>query len=264
MDIDLSDIPATGKGHRVTFDDMKGYLSKGKPKAIDYSQWGEVFYSALSPIQKISSQVLTEACATVPQVTQHHWVDITALEIARKGMREKITLLAFIIKAMVEVMAKHPSFQRAGVDNKEYVNRRYYHIGIAVDTKGGLIVPVIKDVDKKDILVLAKEIILLSEKARKGNLKQDELSGRCASISSLGGIGGGHFTPIVTPPDAYMVGVARAVYQPIYVGDAVEKRYMLPLSLSYDHRLIDGANAARFLMDLETYLVNMTNLVQDE
>lgn len=254
LEIDLEKVKATGDKGRVTLDDMKSFLLKSQPKVYDYAKWGDVRYEAMPKLMQISSGFITEAWQNIPQVTQHHWVDITELEKHRKGLKERVTMVAFVMKAIVSCMQKHQSFCRAWVNDKEFAYREYFHIGVAVDTKGGLIVPVCQDVDKKEIITLAKEIQALSEKARDGKLKTNDLEGRCASISSLGGIGGGHFTPIVTPPDGFILGVSRAVAKPIYNEDSVEKRLMLPISLSYDHRLIDGADAARFLVDLESVL----------
>lgn len=261
LGIDLSTVKASGSGGRVTMDDMKSFLLKSQLKVVDYSQWGKVKFEAFSKVQSASATHLIESWQTVPQVTQHHWIDITALELKRKSLDKKITMVAFVMKAMADNMLKHSAFCRGWVNPKEYASRNYIHIGIAVDTGNGLMVPVCRDVDQKDVFQLATEVKILSQKVRDGKIKVENLKGRCASVSSLGSIGGGHFTPIVSSPDSCVIGISKAVYQGVYQGDKLVKRFMLPISLSYDHRLIDGADAARFLVDLEKSLVEMPNKI---
>lgn len=261
LEIDLSEITPSGNGGRITIDDMRSFLLRSKPKSIDHAKWGSVEFEGLKKIQAISSKVITESWQVVPQVTQHHVVDITDLEALRVSTGKKVTMIVFVMKALVETMKKHPVFCRAWVDDKTYARRDYFNVGFAVDTPYGLMVPVCKDVDKKGLLELGDSIKELSEKARENQLKREDLEGRVTTISSLGGIGGGHFTPIVTLPDSFMLGLARSFYQPVYQEDGLEKRYMLPISLSYDHRLIDGADAARFLVGLEEALGTMLDRV---
>ncbi|MEC7030786.1 MAG: 2-oxo acid dehydrogenase subunit E2 [Pseudomonadota bacterium] len=258
LDVDLSQVPATGSGHRVTIDDMKAYLNRHQSLesiTADYSKWGEVTNQDMTRIQSLSAKHLMRVWQTVPQVTQHDMVDITELEALRKSITQpKVTMVAFVMKAVAMMMQQHDVYRRGWHDDKTYCIRHYYHIGFACETPEGLIVPVVKDVMSKDIATLAVEILGLSQKARAAKLDRDDLVGSVATVSSLGGIGGGHFTPIVNSPDAFILGVSRAQWMPVYQGDKVQKRYMMPISLSYDHRLIDGADGARFVVGFASLL----------
>ena len=259
LGVDLKDVPATGDGGRVTVEDMKNYLTASMPApAIDFEQWGGVEIEPFSRIQSLSSKHLLTCWQNVPQVTQHHEIDILALEAKRKEITEvRVTNVSILMKAISQLMAENPVFRRGFIDHENVCIRSYHHIGFACETPQGLVVPVVQDVDKKSINELAQSVLDLSHKAREGKLAKDDMSGSVATISSLGGIGGGHFTPIVNFPDAFILGVGRAQYLPRYQGEEVVKQYILPLSLSYDHRLIDGADGARFVMGLGEKLNNM-------
>ncbi|MCP8352000.1 2-oxo acid dehydrogenase subunit E2 [Candidatus Synchoanobacter obligatus] len=259
LDIDLSQVPGSGSGGRVTIEDMKRYLGSAKAlPEVDFSEHGAVDYIGMTQIQSLSAKHLSYVWQTVPQVTQHHTVDITELEQVRKSVSEhRLTMVTFMMKAMAIVMQEHDVYRRAWVGDERFCVRQYCHIGFACETPKGLVVPVCRDVDKKNIKTLALEIQQLSEKARKGQLTKADLTGSCATISSLGGIGGGHFTPIVNTPDAFILGVSRAAYQAVFEQDDVKKRYMMPISMSYDHRLIDGADGARFVVGIAQVLAEM-------
>jgi len=262
LDIDLSQVPATGSGGRVTIEDMKKFLkgSAGHSSMpnVDYGKFGHIQQIEMTRIQRLSAKHLLSVWQNVPQVTQHHLIDITELEIIRKKYKNpKITMISFVMKAIVVLMKENVAYRRAWVDSNNFCVRDYYHIGFACETPEGLVVPVCKNVNEKDIQTIAIEIASLSEKARLGELSSSDLEGSCATISSLGGIGGGHFTPIVNAPDAFILGIARALYQPVYMADMLEKRYMMPISLTYDHRLIDGADGARFVVGLANKLANL-------
>ncbi|MCB1745348.1 MAG: 2-oxo acid dehydrogenase subunit E2, partial [Gammaproteobacteria bacterium] len=222
---------------------------------VDFSRYGEVVSEPLSRIKRISGAFLHRSWLNVPHVTHHDEADITELEAFRQSLREeatqrdvKVTLLFFLMKALVRCLRQFPTFNASlSADGQSLILKRYFHIGIAVDTPNGLIVPVVRDVDKKGIFELAAEIGEISARAREGKLKPDELQGGCMTISSLGGIGGTAFTPIVNAPEVAILGVARARMAPVWNGNSFDPRLMLPLDLSYDHRVIDGAEAARFL-----------------
>lgn len=266
LGVDLKDVPATGDGGRVTVEDMKNYLTASMPApAIDYGQWGDVAIKPLSRIQSLSSKHLLTCWQNVPQVTQHHEIDIMALEAKRKAIKEvRVTNVSILMKAISQLMADNQVYRRGFVDHDQVCIRAYHHIGFACETDEGLLVPVVKDVDKKSIQELAQAVLDLSHKAREGKLTKDDMSGSVATISSLGGIGGGHFSPIVNFPDAFILGVGRAQYLPRYQGENLVRQYILPVSLSYDHRLIDGADGARFVIGLGEKLDNMALMDSQE
>ena len=220
---------------------------------VDFARWGRVETQPLSRIKKISGRHLHRAWLNVPHVTHHDEADITELEDFRKTLKNesayaevRITLLGFVIKALASAMKTFPLINASLSPNGEnLILKHYFHIGVAVDTENGLVVPVLRDVDTKGILELASELDDLSARARGGKLKPEEMQGGCISISSLGGIGGTAFTPIVNSPEVAILGITRAQIKPRWDGSNFQPRLMLPLDLSYDHRVIDGAEAAR-------------------
>ena len=231
---------------------------KPAPVSIDFSKWGPVEKTKLTTLRTLISAKMSESWTTVPHVTQFDEADITGiLEMKKKHdpayekKGGKLTLTAFALKAVAGVLQKHPMFN-ASIDLAagELVQKRYYHVGIAVDTEQGLIVPVLRDVDKKPMLQLASELNSLAERTRARKVGLEELQGASFTISNQGGIGSGHFTPIVNVPEVAILGMGRGVLKPVVRGGKAANRLMLPLSLSYDHRLLDGANAARFMVDL--------------
>ncbi len=223
--------------------------------AVDFSEFGEIEHLKLSRIKKLSGPHLQRAWLNIPHVTHHDEADITELEDFRKSLKAeaekdgvRITLLSFVMKALVGAMKKYPNVNASlSPDGTELILKKYFNIGIAVDTPNGLVVPVIKDVDRKSIFDLARDMADVSERARDGKLKPDDLKGGCISISSLGGIGGTSFTPIVNAPEVAILGVSRSKIMPVWNGESFDPKLILPLDLSYDHRAIDGAEAARFV-----------------
>ena len=282
---DLNDITGTGRKGRIVRDDVtrhiKDVMSGGGNKGvssgagiptmpeIDFSKFGEVEARPLSRIKKLSGANLHRAWLVVPHATHHDDADITELERFRKSHSEnakqrgiRLTPLAFIMKACVKALQDHPTFNAsldAGGEN--LILKHYYHIGVAVDTPDGLMVPVVRDVDKKGIEALAAELGELSVRARDKKLTPTDLSGACFTISSLGGIGGTSFTPIVNAPEVAILGVSRSTMKPVYINEEFVPRLMLPLSLSYDHRVIDGAAAARFTRYLCELLTDLRRLL---
>jgi pyruvate dehydrogenase E2 component (dihydrolipoamide acetyltransferase) len=220
---------------------------------VDFSRWGQVEAQPLSRIKKISGRHLHRAWLNVPHVTHHDEADITELEDFRKTLLNetayaeiRITLLGFVIKALASAMKAFPLINASlSPDGENLILKRYFHIGVAVDTENGLVVPVLRNVETKGIVELAGELGEMSARARDGKLKPEEMQGGCISISSLGGIGGTSFTPIVNSPEVAILGITRAQMKPRWDGNAFQPRLMLPLDLSYDHRVIDGAEAAR-------------------
>ena len=261
----LEKIVGSGPKGRILRDDVanwvKAQLSQssggGIPPipTIDFSKFGEIETVPLSRIQKLSGPHLQRAWLNVPHVTHHDLADITELEEFRQSLKPeaekagvRITLLGFVIKILASALKKFPSFNASlHPDGENLVRKKYVHIGIAVDTPNGLVVPVIRDASAKTIMELAQEMGDLSARAREGKLKPQELQGGCMSISSLGGIGGSAFTPIVNAPEVAILGLTRAKWMPHWDGKKFIPRLMLPLDLSYDHRVIDGAEAARFV-----------------
>jgi pyruvate dehydrogenase E2 component (dihydrolipoamide acetyltransferase) len=203
----------------------------------------------------------------IPHVTNNDLADITELEAFRVAMNKeyekagvKFTMLAFVIKAVVAALKQHPQFN-ASLDGDNLILKKYYHIGFAADTPNGLVVPVLRDADKKGVVDIARETAELAKKAREGKLSAAEMQGGCFSISSLGGIGGTHFTPIVNAPEVAILGLSKSSMQPVWDGKAFVPRLMLPLSLSYDHRVIDGAAAARFNVSLSQFLADFRRVL---
>ena len=266
LEIVLSQIKATGPKGRITKEDLHGYIKQkmaqgvgvniqAQPK-IDFSKWGEIETKPLTKIQKITGGRLQQAWQTIPQVTQFDEADISILNTKREKLKTegqkkniKVTFLPFIMKAVIKTLKEFPSFN-SSLDHRgeNLVIKNYYNLGIAVDTPNGLIVTVIKNADKKSITTLSKELMDISERARSGKLKPNELKGGSFTISSLGGIGGTYFTPIINPPEVAIMGVSKSVWKPIYNHKSKEiiPTLTMPFSLSYDHRVIDGAIGAAF------------------
>ncbi len=266
LDIDLTTVNATGPKGRITKDDLHGFIKQkmaqggsvgavSLPK-IDFSQWGSIDEQPLTKIQKITGDRLQQAWQTIPHVTQFDEADISVLnkkriELKKEGEKKniKVTFLPFIIKAVIKSLKEFPRFN-SSLDHlgENLVLKNYYNIGIAVDTPTGLVVPVIKNADNKSILGLSEELVDLSERARTGKLKPDEFKGGCFTISSLGGIGGTNFTPIINPPEVAIMGVSKSIWKPVYdhKNKEIVPTFMMPFSLSYDHRVIDGAIGAAF------------------
>jgi pyruvate dehydrogenase E2 component (dihydrolipoamide acetyltransferase) len=236
---------------------------------IDFSKFGEIEAKPLSRIKKISGANLSRNWAMIPHVTQHDDADVTELEELRVSLNKenekagiKLTMLAFLIKAVVAALKKYPDFNAsldAGGDN--LVLKKYFHIGFAADTPNGLVVPVLRDADRKGVIAIAQETGELAKKARDGKLSPADMSGGCFSISSLGGIGGTAFTPIVNAPEVAILGVSKSAIKPVWDGKVFQPRLLLPLSLSYDHRVIDGASAARFTAYLGQVLADMRRVL---
>jgi pyruvate dehydrogenase E2 component (dihydrolipoamide acetyltransferase) len=267
--VDINKVPGTGPGGRITMDDVKAYSKKLhesraegigigiKTEALpDFSKFGEVKKVEMSNIRKKTAEHLSYAWATIPHVTQFDKADITHLEKTRKELSKiveksgaKLTVTGILVKVIVEALKKFPQFNSSiDMEKKEIIYKNYFNIGIAVDTEHGLIVPVIKNADKKSLTEISVEMNALAEKARAKKISLDDLQGGCFTITNLGGIGGTYFTPIVNSPEVAILGVSRSSYEPVWNGYGVfEPRLMLPLSLSYDHRIIDGADAIRFL-----------------
>jgi pyruvate dehydrogenase E2 component (dihydrolipoamide acetyltransferase) len=288
LGVDVTQVKGTGRGGRIQREDIGAYVkhalaSGARPVAgaavssgglnllpwpkIDFAKFGDIEEKPLTRIQKISGANLSRNWAMIPHVTQHEDADITELEAFRKKLGEenkelKVTPLVFQMKAVVAALKAFPQFN-ASLDEtgEKLILKKYFHIGIAVDTPDGLVVPVIRDVDKKGLLELARELGEISKKARDKKLGPAEMSGGCFSISSLGGIGGTAFTPIVNAPEVAILGVSKAAMKPVWNGKEFAPRLMLPLSLSYDHRVIDGALAARFAVFLAAQLGDIRRLL---
>jgi pyruvate dehydrogenase E2 component (dihydrolipoamide acetyltransferase) len=278
LNINLDNIAGTGRKQRIQKEDLlnqiknmiqngSGKQVSGLPSApiVDFSQFGETETKSLSKIKKLTAINLHRNWVLIPHVTQFDEVDITRLEVFRKEQAEKnikLTPLVFIMKAVVASLKQFPQFN-ASLDptGENLILKKYFHIGVAVDTPEGLVVPVIRDVDKKSIMDLAKELGEVSQKARNKQLLPKDMQGSCFTISSLGGIGGTAFTPIVNLPDVAILGVSKSQIKPVYQNDQFVPRTMLPLSLSYDHRVIDGAEGARFIVQLGKYLSDIRQLL---
>ena len=274
LGVDLGLIRGTGAKGRTTKNDLHGYIKirmqdgsgsrKPHRESIDFSQWGNVEFLKLTKVNKITGQRLQESWQEIPHVTQHNYADITELDGYRKKIKEeakkegrKVTFLPFLMRAVALVLKEMPRFN-SSLDEKEesLVIKNYYHMGVAVDTPSGLMVPCVRDVDKKTILELSEELMDISQRAREKKLKPNELKGSSFTISSLGGIGGTSFSPIVNPPEVAILGVSKSEWKPVYNKESggFEPRYQLPFSLSYDHRVIDGASGASFVERLSTVL----------
>ena len=284
LGVDLSQVHGSGRKERITKEDVQEFVKQalggtasgtaaagsGIPAMpeIDFSKFGPVEIKPLSRIQKKAAVNLHRGWLNLPIVTHHDEADITELEYFRKSLKDeaakqgvKVTPLVFLLKACAVAIRKHPNFNSSLTADKEnLVLKKYLHIGVAVDTPDGLVVPVIRDVEKKGLLELAKELGEVSEKARAKKLKTNDIQGGCFSISSLGGIGGTAFTPLVNAPEVAILGVTRSRMMPVWNGKEFLPRLMLPMDLTYDHRVIDGAQAARFMVDLCEILSDMRRM----
>ena len=291
--VDLTLVKGSGRKNRILKEDVQSYvkyeLSRPKAnagssvvagegglqvvsaKAIDFSKFGEIETKPLSRIQKISGPFLHRNWVTIPHVTQFDEADITNVEAFRKEQNVvcekqklgfKITPLVFILKAAADALRAFPTFNSSlSEDGESLILKKYIHIGVAVDTPNGLVVPVVRDVDQKGIHQLSRELLEISMKARDGKLKAKDMQGGCFTISSLGGIGGTAFTPIVNAPEVAILGVSKSEMKPKWNGKDFEPKLMLPLSMSYDHRVIDGALAARFTVHLAGVMSDIRKLV---
>jgi len=281
LGIDLSRVRGSEAGGRVGIGDLRAYIARlqkaaerpkpaaaepAKPAAerIDFSQWGPVTKKPVTPLRQTIARRLSESWTTIPHVTQFDEADFTQLNALRKKFGPayekqgvKLTLTPFVLKALVETLKQHPIFN-SSLDEaaNEIILKEYFHIGIAVDTEQGLIVPVIRDVDKKSMLELVKELEQLAQKARDRKVIAEELKGGTFTISNQGAIGGAHFTPIVNKPQVAILGLGRGALKPVVRDGKVEARLMTPLGLSYDHRVIDGGEAARFIVNLVKAMEN--------
>ncbi|MDC7808446.1 dihydrolipoyllysine-residue acetyltransferase [Luteimonas sp BLCC-B24] len=292
LGVDLLQLRGSAKGGRIVREDVQAYvknaLQSGGGKAasgatastggglnllpwpkVDFAKFGEVEVQELGRIQKISAANLARNWAMIPHVTQHDDADITDLEALRVQLNKenekagiKLTMLAFLIKASVAVLKQYPRFNSSlDASGENLTLKKYFHIGFAADTPNGLVVPVIRDADKKGVLEISQEMSALAKKARDGKLGPADMQGGCFSISSLGGIGGTSFTPIVNAPEVAILGVSKSAMKPVWDGKAFQPRLTLPLSLSYDHRVIDGAAAARFTATLAQLLGDMRRVL---
>ena len=285
LGVNLAQVTGTGVKQRVLHDDVKSFVKSiltgqstaapsggGLPKtpSVDFSKFGEIDVQPLTRIQKISGPRLQASWINLPHVTQHDLADITELESKRQELKGpakargiSLTPLAFILKACVTALQEFPKVNSSLSDDaSELILKKYCHLGFAADTPQGLVVPVIRDADTKDVYELASELAELSALAREGKLKAPQLQGASFTVSSLGGIGGTAFTPIVNAPEVAILGVSRSSMQPVWNGKEFEPRLMLPLSLSYDHRVIDGAQAVRFTTFLGQTLADVDSLLK--
>ena len=282
LGVPLDEVQGSGPKGRITQEDVQGFVkavlagqtqtraqagAKGAAPApaaggamagilpwpqVDFAKFGPIERKDLSRIKRISGPALHRNWVMIPHVTNHDDADITDLEAFRVSTNKeneksgvKVTMLAFLIKASVAALRKFPEFN-ASLDGEQIVLKQYFHIGFAADTPNGLVVPVIRDADKKGVIQISTEMGELAKKARDGKLTPNDMSGGCFSISSLGGIGGRYFTPIINAPEVAILGVCRSTMEPVWDGKAFQPRLILPLSLSWDHRVVDGAAAARF------------------
>ena len=295
LGVDLAQVPGSERGGRIGKDDVQKFVKSalagggaaaaattGGPAPgglallpwpkVDFAKFGAIETRPLSRIQKLSGANLARNWAMIPHVTQHDDADITELEALRvalndenakaiaKGVGAKLTMLAFVMKASVAALQKFPDFN-ASLDGDNLVLKQYFHIGFAADTPNGLVVPVVRDVDRKGVLQIAQESGELAARAREGKLGPAEMQGGCFTISSLGGIGGTAFTPIINAPEVAILGVSKSAMKPVWNDQAFMPRLLLPLSLSYDHRVIDGAAAARFTAYLAQLLGDMRRVL---
>jgi pyruvate dehydrogenase E2 component (dihydrolipoamide acetyltransferase) len=285
LGIELARVRGTARGGRVVMADLHAYLQRlqkvaAQPKGaatdsgtarhaagqIDFSKWGPISRKPLSPLRQVIARRMSENWTTIPHVTQFDEADITGLLALRKthvGAYERkgahLTLTSFVLKAVLDTLKKHPIFN-SSLDEatQEIVFKNYFHIGIAVDTEAGLMVPVIRDADRKELVQLSKDLEELATKARERKVTSDELKGGTFTISNQGGIGGAQFTPIVNKPEVAILGLGRGTMKPVARDGKVEVHTMLPLALSYDHRVIDGGAAAHFIVDLVKALENFS------
>ena len=282
LGVDLSRVPGSGIKGRISHEDVKAWVKRAlsgalapaapalpKLPVVDHAAFGPVETRPLSRVQRISGPRLQASWINIPHVTQFDEADITDLEALRQALKPeaaaqgvKLTPLAFVVAACVRALQEFPGFN-ASLDEsgQNLVFKKYFNLGFAADTPQGLMVPVIRDADRKDIYAIARELAALSERARSGKLAAADMQGGCFTVSSLGGIGGTAFTPIINPPEVAILGVSRSVMRPIWRDGAFVPRLMLPLSLSYDHRVIDGAAGVRFTSGLARRLAEPAALV---
>jgi len=282
LGVDLGEVKGSSRKGRINRDDVKGFVkkalsTKGSGSSlgvapmpeIDYSKFGKIETQALSKINKLTGEFLHRSWVTVPHVTQFDEADITEMEAFRKQMGKemekegvKITPLAFIIRAVVTTLKLYPRFNSSlDITGENLILKQYFNIGVAVDTPDGLVVPVIREVDQKSLVEISQEIREFAQKARDKKLKPSDMQGGCFTISSLGGIGGTKFTPIVNAPEVAVLGVSKSEIKPQWDGSEFKPRLMLPLSLSYDHRVIDGADGARFTTHLSKMLSDIRRMM---
>jgi len=285
LGVDLAGVAGSGPKGRVQREDVQAHVKTEVTRfsaaagcigfslpplpQIDFSRFGPVRVQALTRIRKISGANLLRNSLTIPHVTQQDEADITELESFRKSQADaakkegiRFTLLAFLVKAVVVALKQYPDFNASlSTDGESLVLKEYFHIGVAVDTPLGLVVPVIRDADKKGLLEIARELGAVSARMRDGKINPADLQGGCFSISSLGGLGGTYFTPIINAPEVAILGVGKSAIKPVWDGKEFAPRLMLPLSLSYDHRVIDGAQGARFIAFLSSVLSDIRRLV---
>ena len=283
LGIDLRRVSGAGAKGRILREDVEGFVKQvmtgGGPRAagagippvpeIDFSKFGPVESKPLSRIRKLSAASLHRSWLNVPHVTQHDEADVTDLEAFRRAHIEearergvRLTLLAFLMKAVAASLAEFPEMNSSlSPDGESLILKRYFHLGVAVDTPDGLVVPVVREVDRKSVYELAGELAEVSGRARERKLRPADIQGATFTISSLGGIGGTAFTPIVNAPEVGILGVSRSVRRPVYVGAGLAPRLMLPISLSYDHRVVDGAYAVRFTTHLCSVLADIRRVV---
>lgn len=286
LGVNLGEVAGTGPKGRIVKDDVHAHVKKlltsparmaaaaagsalpELPK-IDFSKWGAVEDMPLSKLRRVAAQNLHRAWLHIPHVTHHEEADISELEAFRVSENErlkaegvKLTMLAFLVKACVAALKQYPKFNSSlALDGEKIIVKHYWHIGIAVDTPDGLVVPVIRDADRKGVVEIAREMGELSKRARDKKLSPADMQGATFSISSLGGIGGTGFTPIVNWPEVAILGVSKSQQKPVWNGKKFEPKLHLPLSLSYDHRVIDGADAARFCVALAAGLPDSRRLI---
>lgn len=286
LGVDISSVSGSGPKGRIQQSDieamiksvMQGGAGAGQAQGgmgipsvpeIDFSQFGETETVELGRIKKISGKFLQTSWLNVPHVTQFDECDITEMDAFRKSMKAKaekegvkLTPLVFVMKAVVKALQDFPSFNSSlSPDGQSLIKKQYYNIGVAVDTPNGLVVPVLRDVDKKGIYDLSRELMEISGKARDGKLSPKDMSGGTFTISSLGGIGGTQFTPIVNAPEVAIMGLSKAKMQPVWNGSEFEPRLVMPFSVSYDHRVVDGAEGVRFTTTVGQYLTDLRQLI---
>lgn len=283
MKVDLAEVNGTGPKSRILKEDVEDFVANvmdarrsgsvggGLPQVrkVDFAAFGPIEEVPLNKIKRITAKNMSAAWVNVPHVTQFDEADISDLDAFRKNLKVeaqekgiKLTFMSFLLKATAKALTDWPRFNASlSQDGENLILKKYTHIGIAVDTPNGLVVPVVRDVDQKGVLALAEELMRISQKARDGKLMPQDMQGAGFTISSLGGIGGTQFTPIVNAPEVAILGVSRAKMQPVYMDGDFEARLMLPLALSYDHRVIDGAEAARFTQSLANYLEDYRRMI---
>ena len=288
LGVTLDRVRGTGPKHRILKQDVQQFVKNSLQQAeqrpaavsaggfawppmpaVDFSKYGPVESLALSRIQKLSGPNLHRNWVSIPHITQYDEADITELESFRQSLKKdadrrgvKLSFLPFVLKAVAASLKAYPTFNASlATDGESLILKRYFHVGVAVDTPDGLVVPVIRDVDQKSLFDLAEELAEVSQRARNKKLRGTDLEGGCFTISSLGGIGGTAFTPIINAPEVAILGLSKSQMKPVWQGEQFEPRLMLPLSLSYDHRVIDGAQGARFIVHLSSLLNDMRRIL---